>query len=106
MTVDATSVATVGRWIPMDIYAVPFNVGFGAIVGSAGSGTIRVEHTFDNVFDASITPTAFVHSDVSANSSNIDGNYAYGVSAVRLVVASCASGGSTFALSLIQTGSV
>lgn len=90
MMVDATAVPTVGAWVPLDIAASPFNVSIGVVVGSASGAEYRIEHTFDDVQKPG-TATAFVHADMSANSVNNDGNYAYPVAAVRLVVVSVGS---------------
>lgn len=86
------STATNTVWIPMDQYAVPFNVGFGVRVSAAASaGTttdFSVQHTFHDVFAESSVAAAkiFDHSDVSGKSGNIDGNYAFPVAAIRLEV--------------------
>lgn len=90
MFVDATAVPTVGQWIPFNLEAAPFNASIAVVVGSAGGAEYRIEHTFDNVMKGE-TATAFVHSDLSANDTNNDGNYAYPVLAARLVVVSVGS---------------
>ena len=81
-------------WIPLDYKQSPFNVGFAVTVG-AGVLTYSVEHTFDDVFDTSITPVAFTHSSVAAQTTNKDGNYAFPVRAIRLNVTAWTSGGAT-----------
>ncbi len=91
LKVDATAVATAGPWIPCDININPFNVAIAGIIGSAGSGTYRFEHTLNNVFDTTEPVRAFVHEDISAQSTDADGNYAFPVCAIRLVVVSAAS---------------
>lgn len=91
MTVDATAEPTASNWVPFDIYAVPFNVSIGVNIGSAGSGTYRVEHTFYDVMRSTENVVAFVHEDLDAESTNSDGNYAYPIAAARLVVVSAAS---------------
>lgn len=69
-------------WIPLDYKQNPFNIGLGIVVN--GTITYDIEHTFDNVFDASVTPTAFKHSTLVAQTANKDGNYAFPVRAVRV----------------------
>jgi len=69
-------------WIPLDYKQNPFNIGFGVVV--SGTITYDVEHTFDDVYNTSITPTAFTHDTVTAKSDSQDGNYAYPIRAVRL----------------------
>lgn len=69
-------------WIPLDYKQSPFNVGLGAVVN--GTITYDIEHTFDDVFDSSVTPVAFKHSSLTAKTANADGNYAFPVRAVRI----------------------
>lgn len=108
-TVIVTAAASVpsaeskSDWIPLNQYAVPFNVGFGVVIDNSGAAVFRVEHTFDNVFDTSITPTVFVHEDVSSNDGNVDGNYAFPVRATRVAVQSV-SGAATIDFTVLQTG--
>ena len=85
--------------VPMDTYLSPFNVGMAVVV----SGTVNytVQHTYDNVFDATVTPTWFNHSVLAALAVNQDGNYAFAVKAIRLAVN---SGGGTASLTLMQSG--
>lgn len=90
MYCDATAVPTAGQWVPFNLEASPFNVSVAVVVGSAGGADYRVEHTFDHVMKGE-TAVAFVHTDLSANNTNNDGNYAYPIMAARLVVVSAAS---------------
>jgi hypothetical protein len=69
-------------WIPLDYKQSPFNVGLGAVV--SGTITYDIEHTFDEVFDPDVTPTAFKHSTMTAKTANFDGNYAFPIRAVRI----------------------
>lgn len=71
-------------WIPVDHTQNAFAIGFGCVV--SGTVTYTVQHTFDNIQDASVTPTAFDHSTVSAETTNQDGNYAFPIRAIRLNV--------------------
>jgi len=77
-------------WIPLDSRQAPFNVGLGVKINS-GTATYTVEHTFDDVFDSTVTPVAFSNSNISAATTNKDGNYAFPVRAVRLNIASGSS---------------
>lgn len=90
-------------WIPLNHYPEPFNVGFGVVLAGGGDITYSVQHTFDDVFDPNVTPTAFDHSDVSGRTASVDGNYAFAVRGVRLNV-TAASGNATAALTVIQAG--
>lgn len=69
-------------WIPVDYKQSPFNVSVAAVVN--GTITYNVEHTFDEVFDPSVTPVAFIHSTLTAQTTNKDGNYAFPVRAIRI----------------------
>lgn len=84
-------------WIPLDYKQNPFNIGLGIVVN--GTITYDIEHTFDDVFDVSVTPTAFKHSTLVAQTTNKDGNYAFPVRAIR--INNTAGTGST-ALTILQ----
>jgi hypothetical protein len=86
----------------MNLNTSPFNVGFGVIV--SGTVNFTVQHTFDDVFSPSFnagTATWFPHPTIAAQSANVDGNYAFPVTAIRLLVN---SGGGTATLVLLQAG--
>jgi hypothetical protein len=85
--------------VPMDHYRTPFNVGFGVVV----SGTVNytIQHTFDNVQNAAITPTWFNHPVIASQTANADGNYAFPVTAIRLTVN---SGAGTATATIVQAG--
>ena len=84
-----------------DTYISPFNVGFGVVV--TGTVTYTVQHTFDNVFDSTITPVWFSHPTIAAKSDNQDGNYAFPVSAIKVLVT---AGAGTAKMTMIQAGLV
>ena len=87
ITVTVTNTGT-SNVVPLDQYISPFNIGLGCVVVS-GSPTFTVQHTFDNVLDpefSASTATWFNHSDIASQTSNIDGNYAFPVSGIRLNV--------------------
>ena len=73
--------------VPLDQYISPFNVSL-AIV-PAGTSTYTVQYTFDDPFATDFTPataTWFNHPDLTAESGNNDGNFAFPVRATRLNV--------------------
>ena len=84
---------------PMDHYITPFNVGFGVV--TSGTVTYTVQHTFDDVFNAAVTPTWFSHPNIAAQTASADGNYAFPVRAIRVNVS---SGSGTATLTIIQAG--
>jgi len=92
------SSATTSAWVPLDYKQAPFNVGLGLVF--SGTATATVEHTFDDIFDSTVTPTAFSHSSLAGISSNDDGNYAFPVRAIRLNVTAWTSG--TITLTALQ----
>ena len=69
-------------WIPLDYKQNPFNIGLGVVVN--GTITYSVEHTFDDIFATSVTPTAFTHSTLTTQTTSKDGNYAFPIRAVRI----------------------
>jgi len=75
----------------------PFNVGFGVIV----SGTVNytVQHTFDDPITG--FSTWFSHPTVASQAANADGNYAFPVTGIKVLVN---SGSGTATLKLIQAG--
>lgn len=85
--------------VPMDHYISPFNVGFGVVV--SGVVTYTVQHTFDDVFNSSVTPTWFNHPVIAAQTTNQDGNYAFPVTAIRLNVT---AGAGTATITIVQAG--
>ena len=73
--------------VPLDQYISPFNVSL-AIV-PAGTATYTVQYTFDDPFAADFVATSatwFNHPDLTSESGNNDGNFAFPVRATRLNV--------------------
>lgn len=102
---SAGAIVTASPWIPLDYHSTPFNVSFGVIVHSSGDTTYQVQHTFDVLQgpDATTSARAFVHAEVTAETANVDGNYAYPITGVRVASVS-ASGNSKLELIVIQAG--
>ena len=90
------SSAGTSAWVPVDYKQNPFNVGLGLVI--SGTNTTDVEHTFDDIFDSAVTPTAFKHSSLVGKTANADGNYAAPIRAVRLNVTSWTSGAATLTI--------
>lgn len=86
-------------WIPLDNKQAPFNVGIGCVIVS-GTATYSVEHTFDDIWDTTVTPVAFQNSGITAQTTNKDGNYAAPVKAIRLNVTAGAA--PVVAMTIIQ----
>ncbi len=85
--------------IPLDHYQTPFNVGIGVVVN--GSVNYTIQHTIDNVQDATVTPTWFSHPSLAGLAANADGNYAFPVTAVKILVN---SGAGTATATIVQAG--
>jgi hypothetical protein len=79
----------------------PCNIGFGCII-TDGSPDYTVQHTFDDptVVDLNTSATWFSHPTIVAEDVNADGNYAFPITAVKLVV----DGTGTVELKLVQAG--
>lgn len=88
-----------------DLMQTPFAIGIGCVISST-SATYNVEHTFDATGSSafiSSNATWFQNSTISAASSNLSGNYAFPVSAIRLNVTAGSSTG-TVTFTAIQAG--
>ena len=84
--------------LPTDLYISPFNVGFGVV--ATGTVTYTVQHTFDDVQTAA-SPVWFAHPTIAGKSDNQDGNYAFPVAAIKVLVT---AGAGTATMTLIQAG--
>ena len=84
VTVGTTEVARSPIFYP-DRYQNPFNVGIGCTV--TGTVDYDVQHTFTAFDEGSETvPTWFVNSGIDGKTANQDGNYAYAVRGVSLLL--------------------
>ena len=95
-TVSQTGVGSSNALV-MNTNISPFNVGFGVVV--TGTVTYTVQHTFDD--PAIGFSTWFSHPSVAAETTNQDGNYAFPVTGIKLLVS---AGDGTATLNLIQAG--
>lgn len=84
-------------WYPVNYNQSNFKIGLGVVV--SGTVTYTIQHTFDDVYDPSVTPVAFDHDTLATLSANADGNYAYPIRAIRVTVS---AGTGTAALTIIQ----
>lgn len=100
VTVTTPGGTAVSTPVPLDINQGDFAVGFGCVV----SGTVNytVQHTFHDPWAADFASAVwFDHPTVAGETTNQDGNYAYGVRAIRI---NQASGAGTVSMTVIQTG--
>ena len=84
--------------LPMDLYISPFNVGFGVV--ATGTVTYTIQHTFDNPQTVT-SPVWFSHPTIAGKSDNQDGNYAFPVAAIKVLVT---AGDGTATATVIQAG--
>lgn len=84
--------------IPVNYHENGFGIGLGLVI--SGTGTYKVQHTFDNIQDSTVTPTWFDHPVVTGKTTSTDGNYAFPIRAVRLTCTAYTSGAGT--LTIIQ----
>jgi hypothetical protein len=75
----------------------PFNVGFGVI--ATGTVTYTVQHTFDD--PAVGFSVWYSHPTIAAKTDNQDGNYAFPVTGIKVLVT---AGTGTAAMNLLQAG--
>jgi hypothetical protein len=99
MKVQSVSKTGVGSSssLVMNTNISPFNVGFGVTV--TGTVNYTVQHTFDD--PAVGFSTWFSHPTVASQAANADGNYAFPVTGVKVLVN---SGSGTATLNLVQAG--
>jgi hypothetical protein len=88
--------------IATDTYISPFNVGFGVVV--TGTVNYTVQHTFDNP-QTNANPTWFSHPTVASVTVSQDGNYAFPVAAIRVIINSVSGTGTgSVTMTVIQAG--
>jgi len=99
MKVQTVSKTVVGSSsaIVMNTNISPFNVGFGVLV--TGTVNYTVQHTFDD--PAVGFTTWYSHPTVAGEVANADGNYAFPVTGIKVLVN---SGSGSATLNLIQAG--
>lgn len=85
--------------IVMNTNVSPFNVGFGCVV--SGSPTYTIQHTFDD--PAVGFTTWYSHPTVAAETTNVDGNYAFPVTGIKILV-TVGTGSDSVTLNLVQAG--
>ena len=95
-TVSQTGVGSSDALV-MNTNISPFNVGFGVI--ATGTVNYTVQHTFDD--PAVGFTTWFSHPTVAAQTTNDDGNYAFPVTGIKVLVT---SGDGTATMNLVQAG--
>jgi len=102
MTPQVISLSSLGStaWIPVDYKQNPFNIGLACVVSNTPNLTYQVEFTLDDIFNTSITPTAFTHSLLVGKTSDFSSNQTVPVRAIRLTTTAYTSG--TVTLTALQ----
>lgn len=95
-TVSKTGIGSSSALV-MNTNVTPFNVGFGVVV--TGTVDYTVQHTFDD--PAIGFSTWFAHPTIAGETTNQDGNYAFPVTGIKLLMN---SGDGTATLKLVQAG--
>lgn len=95
-TVSKTGVGSSSALV-MNTNVSPFNVGFGVVV--TGTVNYTIQHTFDD--PAVGFSTWFSHPTIASLAANADGNYAFPVTGIKVLVN---SGDGTAQLKLVQAG--
>ena len=85
--------------IPVNWRATIFRISVGVVLSSGADLTYTVQHTFDNVFDPSVTPTWFNHTTaVNKTTSFGEASYTAPIIALRLNVTTYVSGSATMTI--------
>lgn len=100
-SVTVSSVAT-SAIVPMNWKAVAFKVSIAVVVAAGSNLTYKVQHTFDDVFDSTVTPTWFDHATLTGKTVDADGSYTAPVTGIRLNVTAHTTGSAT--LTIISQG--
>lgn len=98
--VISLSSATSTAWIPVDYKQNPYNISLALVFSNTPDLTCKVEYTLDNIFNSSVTPTAFTHASLTDITTDATGSITYPIKAFRLTVTSWTSG--TVTLTALQ----
>ena len=78
--------------IPVDHRAQVFNLGIGCVISGGAVLTYKIQYTFDDVYDSTVTPTWFDHAVIASQTTNKDGSITSPVAAIRLTTTAYTSG--------------
>lgn len=84
--------------IPVDYRAQVFNIGIGCVISGGATLTYKIQYTYDDIFDSTVTPTWFDHAVITGQTGNKDSTITSPVSAVRLTVTAYTGGNVTATL--------
>ena len=83
---------------PVNWRASNFNVSIACVVSVGAILTYKVQYTYDNVFDSTVTPTWYDHLYLNSQIASADGNIDQPVVAIRLNVTNYTNGDVTMTL--------
>jgi archaellum component FlaF (FlaF/FlaG flagellin family) len=89
--------ASTGAWLPVDRHSPLTSI----TVVVNGTTNYTVQHTLDDVLVSTAAANAFDHDTLVAQTTNQDGNYAFPVSAIRVVNN---SGAGSTTITILQSG--
>lgn len=81
--------------VSIDWRIAPVNVGYAVIFNAGATGSVTIDHTYDNVNDPSVTPVWFPSSAITANT---EGTITAPYQFVRVTITSLTGGTLTFKL--------
>lgn len=91
--IPTVSSVTTSQALPVDWTQQNFDLSLSLVI--TGSGTYKVQFTFDNIQDSTVVPTWQDHPIMTGVTATTNGNIAFPVRAVRLNCTVFASGGGT-----------
>ncbi len=86
--------------VPLDFRQCPVNVGFSCDVTS-GTPTFKVQHTYDDVLNSSVTPLWYDNATVTGKTADTDGSYTVPIRGIRCVVT---GGTGVVVMTVVQAG--
>jgi hypothetical protein len=92
-------------WVPIDRNVTPINIGIGCEITSGASLNYTVEHTYDDIQDATVltgTVHVFAHSSIASKTADFEGSYSAPINAFRITLNTWTSG--TVRMNSIQAG--
>lgn len=87
--------------VALDWRIAPFTVSYAVIFNSGATGSVTVDHTYDNINDASITPVWFSSSAITTNT---EGTFTAPFQFCRITVGSLTGG--TLSFKLLQATNI
>lgn len=97
------SAVAISQPYPVDFLSVT-DGGISVAVTITGTINYDIQHTLDEIFDSSATINWFDHASMAAKTASADGNYAFPIRAIRLLINSVTTG-ATVSMNILQGSS-